>query len=102
MKLLSLLTAALLPLASLAAKKPASDRFADFHAKQLAAGGAVKLSDTSYDRLTKAPRDYSVAVLLTVTGGIGRPPPPSPPWLALTAALTLAFVAANLSRWLAH
>ena len=65
MRVLTLLTTALLPLAALAAKKPSSDRFADFHAKQLSAGGAVKLTDSTYDKLTKAPRDYSVAVLLT-------------------------------------
>ncbi|KAK5137999.1 hypothetical protein LTR08_005796 [Meristemomyces frigidus] len=65
MKLLTLLTTALLPLTALAAKKPAADRFAEYHAKQLSAAGSIKLTDKSYSELTKAPRDYSVAVLLT-------------------------------------
>ncbi|KAK5117173.1 hypothetical protein LTR85_008941 [Meristemomyces frigidus] len=65
MKLLQLVTAALLPFTALAAKKPTGDRFAQYHAKQLSAGSSVKLDDKSYDELTKSPRDYSVAVLLT-------------------------------------
>jgi oligosaccharyltransferase complex subunit gamma len=66
MKVLSLLTAALLPLASLAAKKSStSDRFTKYHGKGLSAASSVKLDDNSYAELTKAPRDYSVAVLLT-------------------------------------
>lgn len=67
MKLLTLLTAALLPLTSLAAKKSSSsaDRFTKYHSKQLSASGSVKLDDNSYTELTKGPRDYSVAVLLT-------------------------------------
>jgi oligosaccharyltransferase complex subunit gamma len=48
---------------ALAAQKPV-DRFQDYHAKSLS-GTPLKLSDTSYHRLTKEPRDYSVAVLLT-------------------------------------
>jgi oligosaccharyltransferase complex subunit gamma len=65
MRVLQLLTAALLPLASLAAKKASTDRFQTFHAKQLSNAGPVKLDDKAYADLTKAPRDYSVAVLLT-------------------------------------
>jgi oligosaccharyltransferase complex subunit gamma len=41
------------------------DRFFDFRAKQLSAAGPIILTDTSYKVLTEAPRDYSVAVLLT-------------------------------------
>jgi len=48
----------------LGAKKPATDRFQDFHSKSLLST-PLKLTDSSYARLTKAPRDYSVAVLLT-------------------------------------
>jgi hypothetical protein len=65
MKLLSLVTAALLPLAALAAKKPTGDLFSKYNAKQLSASGSFKLDDKTYGQLTKAPRDYSVAVLLT-------------------------------------
>lgn len=66
MKLLTLLTT-LLPLGALAAKKGAStDRFEKYHSKLSSAGGALKLDDKSYGELTTgAPRDYSVAVLLT-------------------------------------
>ena len=65
MRLLQILTAALLPLTPLAAKKSTGDRFKDFHAKQLSTSGPVKLDDTTYHELTKAPRDHSAAVLLT-------------------------------------
>ena len=65
MKLLSLFTAALLPFTALAAKKPSGDLFQKYNAKQLSASGSFKLDDKSYGQLTKAPRDYSVAVLLT-------------------------------------
>lgn len=68
MKLLTLLTAALLPLTSLAAKKSSSspaDRFTKYHSKQLSSSSAIKLDDNVYTDLTKNPRDYSVAVLLT-------------------------------------
>jgi hypothetical protein len=65
MKLLSLVTAALLPLTALAAKKPTGDLFSKYNAKQLSASGSFKLDDKTYGQLTKAPRDYSVAVLLT-------------------------------------
>lgn len=65
MKFLSVLTAALLPFTALAAKKPTGDRFQKYHSKQLSASGSVKLDDKSYADLTKTPRDYSVAVLLT-------------------------------------
>lgn len=63
MRWLQLLTASLLPFAALAAKKSSGDRFNDFRAKS--ASGPLKLDDATYTQLTKAPRDYSVAVLLT-------------------------------------
>lgn len=50
---------------ALAAKKPAGDRFGEYHTKQLSAGGPIKLEDNAYAKLTAAPRDYYVAVLLT-------------------------------------
>lgn len=66
MRLLHLLTTALLPLATLAAKKDTTsiDRYASASTKST----PLKLADKSYDALTKAPRDYSVAVLLTAMG----------------------------------
>jgi oligosaccharyltransferase complex subunit gamma len=64
MRWLQLLTASLLPFTALAAKKSTGDRFNDFRAKA-ASSGSLKLDDASYAKLTKAPRDYSVAVLLT-------------------------------------
>jgi oligosaccharyltransferase complex subunit gamma len=54
----------LLPLAISAAKKSSGDRFQEFHSKALSST-PLKLIDSSYDRLTSAPRDYSIAVLLT-------------------------------------
>ena len=64
MRWFQLLAASILPFSALAAKKSSGDRFDDFHAKSLSSG-ALKLDDVSYGQLTKAPRDYSVAVLLT-------------------------------------
>ena len=63
MRWFQLLTASLLPFTSLAAKKSSGDRFNDFRSKSLSA--PLKLDDAAYTQLTKAPRDYSVAVLLT-------------------------------------
>ncbi|KAF2786991.1 hypothetical protein K505DRAFT_288716 [Melanomma pulvis-pyrius CBS 109.77] len=64
MRWFQILTASVLPFAALAAKKPTGNRFDDFRAKSLSSG-PLKLDDASYTQLTKAPRDYSVAVLLT-------------------------------------
>ncbi|KAF2274877.1 magnesium transporter protein-like protein 1 precursor [Westerdykella ornata] len=64
MRWIQLLTAAVLPFTALAAKKTSGDRFNDFRSNSLSTG-AIKLDDASYSQLTKAPRDYSVAVLLT-------------------------------------
>lgn len=64
MHFLKALVASLLPLAVLGAKKPAADNFEKFHTKAVASS-PLKLDDSSYDKLTVAPRDYSVAVLLT-------------------------------------
>ncbi|TVY45092.1 Magnesium transporter protein [Lachnellula occidentalis] len=54
----------LLPAAAFAAKKPAADKFNQFHTKALAST-PLKLDDSVYAKLTAAPRDYSVVVLLT-------------------------------------
>jgi oligosaccharyltransferase complex subunit gamma len=65
MKFLQALTWSLLPLAALAAKKPSTvDRFEKFHKKALSSS-PLKMGDLEYDTLTKAPRDYSVVILLT-------------------------------------
>ncbi len=58
------LSVSLLAAGAIAAKKPAQDRFQQFHTKSLSST-PVKLDDSSYGKLTAAPRDYSVAVLLT-------------------------------------
>ncbi|ATZ48902.1 hypothetical protein BCIN_04g01150 [Botrytis cinerea B05.10] len=64
MHFLKTLVASLLPLAALAAKKPAVDNFERYHTKSLSST-PLKLDDSVYSKLTTAPRDYSVAVLLT-------------------------------------
>ena len=58
------LVVSLLPFSALAAKKPAADRFETFHSKALSSS-PLKLDDSLYGKLTAAPRDYAVAVLLT-------------------------------------
>ena len=64
MRLFGDLLYALLLAPAIAAKNAVKDRFEDFHAKSLVST-PLKLADSSYTRLTRAPRDYSVAVLLT-------------------------------------
>lgn len=58
------LVVSLLPFTAFAAKKSAADRFQQFHSKALSST-PLKLDDGLYGQLTTAPRDYSVAVLLT-------------------------------------
>ncbi|KAJ4406963.1 oligosaccharyl transferase subunit ost3/OST6 [Neurospora sp. IMI 360204] len=58
------LSASLFAAGSFAAKKSSEERFAEFHAKQTS-HAPVKLNDVSFKSLTAAPRDYSVAVVLT-------------------------------------
>lgn len=64
MRLLRGLFYALLLGPTIAVKNAVKDRFDEFHAKSLVST-PIKLADSSYTRLTRAPRDYSVAVLLT-------------------------------------
>ena len=64
MRLFGGLLYALLLAPAVAAKDAVKDRFEIFHTKSLTST-PIKLADASYTRLTKAPRDYSVAVLLT-------------------------------------
>ncbi|KAL8676664.1 MAG: hypothetical protein Q9186_006835 [Xanthomendoza sp. 1 TL-2023] len=53
-----------LPLLCVAAKSKTAGKFDQFHPK-FTASPPIKLDDASYDRITAAPRDYTVAVLLT-------------------------------------
>ena len=64
MHLFKALIVSLLPFVTLGAKKPAADKFQQFHTKALSSS-PLKLDDSTYGKLTTAPRDYSVAVLLT-------------------------------------
>lgn len=54
----------LLAAGAFAAKKSPADRYEEFHAKSLKSS-PFKLDDASYKKLTTAPRDYTVGVLLT-------------------------------------
>ncbi|KAI0096077.1 OST3/OST6 family protein [Nemania sp. FL0031] len=60
----ALLSIVALPLGSFAAKSSSADRFQTFHT-QAVSSSPLKLADASYKKLTSAPRDYAVAVLLT-------------------------------------
>lgn len=62
---LTLASTFLLPFTS--AQKSTNDRFTTYHTSQVShnSGHPIKLDDASYADLTKTPRDYSVAVLLT-------------------------------------
>jgi oligosaccharyltransferase complex subunit gamma len=64
MKLLSLVSACLLSSAALAAKKPAASNFKAYHASAVSST-PIAIDDAGYERMTAAPRDYSVAILLT-------------------------------------
>ncbi|KAI1272468.1 OST3/OST6 family protein [Xylaria sp. FL0933] len=64
----ALLSLVALPLGSFAAKSSSSssaERFQTFHTQAVSSASPLKLADASYKKLTSAPRDYSVAVLLT-------------------------------------
>ncbi|GAB1316277.1 oligosaccharyl transferase subunit ost3/OST6 [Madurella fahalii] len=62
--LAAFLSVSLLAAGSLAAKKSPGERFKTYHTKSLSSA-PVKLGEPSYRELTSAPRDYTVAVLLT-------------------------------------
>jgi oligosaccharyltransferase complex subunit gamma len=64
MKLLSLLLVLFLSTTALAAKKPTASTFETYHARAVSST-PIGIDDQSYEQLTSAPRDYSVAVLLT-------------------------------------
>lgn len=64
MKLIELLTLALLSLSCFAAKKSSLGTFESYHAKSQASA-PLKLDDAAYEELTATPRNHSVVVLLT-------------------------------------
>lgn len=64
MRWFSSLLVALLAATSLAVKKSPEERYQDFHTKALSSS-PVKLTDTSFKKLTAAPRDHTSMVLLT-------------------------------------
>jgi oligosaccharyltransferase complex subunit gamma len=61
MRFSSFLAVFSLPLVALAAKKSSAERFDEFRSQAT----PFKLTDSSYNKITSIPRDYSVAVLLT-------------------------------------
>lgn len=65
MKLLQSLALALLPISCLAANSPTPDRFQTYYSQQRSKSASLTLNDKIFSELTKAPRDYSVAILLT-------------------------------------
>ncbi|KAI1179283.1 OST3/OST6 family protein [Nemania sp. FL0916] len=58
------LSLAALPLGWAAKSSSSADRFQTYHSQALSSS-PLKLADSTYRKLTSAPRDYSVAVLLT-------------------------------------
>ncbi|KAH6899619.1 OST3/OST6 family protein [Thelonectria olida] len=59
-----LLSLTLLATGAIAAKKSPAERFSQYHAKAQSSS-PLKLNEVSYKSVTAAPRDYTVAVLLT-------------------------------------
>jgi oligosaccharyltransferase complex subunit gamma len=64
MRLLPVVTLALLPIASLAAKQGSKSKFDKFLARSQSSA-PLKLSDATFEELTAAPRDYSALVIMT-------------------------------------
>ena len=64
MKVLSLLLVSLLSTTTLAAKKPTGSTYETYFARAVSST-PIGIDDSGYDQVTSAPRDYSVAVLLT-------------------------------------
>jgi oligosaccharyltransferase complex subunit gamma len=64
MRLLHVLTAALLSTCALAASRKSTDKFLTFHSKALSTS-PIDIDDRGYEQLTSTPRDYSVTILLT-------------------------------------
>ncbi len=66
MKISGICVPSLLYLIVLAAKIPAVDKFKTYHSRSLSST-PLDIDDSTYENLTAAPRDYSIAVLLTAT-----------------------------------
>jgi oligosaccharyltransferase complex subunit gamma len=66
MKLYSGLLVPFFCLGALAAKGSSADKFQTYHSRSLSST-PLDIDDSTYENLTSAPRDYSVAVLLTAT-----------------------------------
>ena len=64
MKLVGPLIISLLSYSAFAAKKPAASTFETYHTRA-ATSTPIVIDDQGYEQVTSAPRDYSVAVLLT-------------------------------------
>jgi oligosaccharyltransferase complex subunit gamma len=64
MRLISIITLALLPIASLAAKKGSENKFDKFLSRSQSSA-PLKLDDATFEELTTAPRDYSVLIVMT-------------------------------------
>lgn len=66
MKISTICATSLLCLGVLAAKAPAVNKFKTYHSRSLSST-PLDIDDSTYENLTSAPRDYSIAVLLTAT-----------------------------------
>ncbi len=66
MKAYSICVASVLCVGALAARASSADKFQTYHSRSLSST-PLDVDDNTYDNLTSAPRDYSVAVLLTAT-----------------------------------
>jgi oligosaccharyltransferase complex subunit gamma len=64
MKIYNIGVTSLFCLGALAAKAPAVDKFKTYHSRSLSST-PLDIDDSTYENLTSAPRDYSIAVLLT-------------------------------------
>ena len=64
MKLIGLFSLTFLPFLCLGAKRASEGRFEEYHARSQTSA-PLRLDDASYDKITGAPRNHSVIVLLT-------------------------------------
>ena len=65
MRFLQLLQASLFAITVLASSDDSNARFNKYLTKSISATGSLKLDDSKFEDLTKSPRDYYVATLLT-------------------------------------
>lgn len=66
MKLYSICVVSLFCFGALAARPSSADKFRTYHSRSLSST-PLDIDDTTYENLTSAPRDYSIAVLFTAT-----------------------------------